>query len=99
MMGNLQAALDPYLLLHLVHGVILLTVVEGLGLYFYHRATSRGLPPQVYLLNLCSGLALMLALRSSLAGQIMAVTMGWIAAAGIAHAADLWRRWRDKALG
>lgn len=93
-----QDGLSPALLLYLVHAVIALTVLEGLGLYVFHRATGRGLPPGAYMLNLVSGLALMLALRSSLAGQIMVVTMGWLAAAGAAHGTDLWRRWRLKAL-
>lgn len=89
-----QEGLSPAFLVHLVHAVIALTVLEGLGLYVFHRTTGRGLPPGAYLLNLLSGLALMLALRSSLAGQMVPITMGWLAVAGAAHGSDLWRRWR-----
>jgi hypothetical protein len=78
----------------LTDAVIVFTVLEGVGLVLYHRTTGKGLPPQAYLLNLTSGLWLMLALRAALQGA----GTGWIAAclalAGLAHASDLWRRLR-----
>jgi hypothetical protein len=78
--------------------VIALSVLEGLVLVVHHRATGRGIPPGDYVLNLLSGLGLMLALRSLLAGENWAWQAAWLLAAGIAHWADLWRRWRRHSL-
>lgn len=44
--------------------------------------------------NLASGLCLMLALRSALAGWAWPFTLGGLAASGLLHAWDLRRRWR-----
>jgi hypothetical protein len=78
----------------LVDIAIALTLVEGVALYAYHRFTGRGVAPRDFALNLFSGLCLMLALRFALSG------IGWIgiatclSAAGLAHAADIVRRWK-----
>ncbi|WP_395688764.1 hypothetical protein [Caenimonas koreensis] len=82
----------------LVDLVIALSVLEGLALALYHRATSRGIPPGDYALNLLSGLCLMLAVRSQLAGENLLWLAAWLLAAGVAHWADIWRRWRRRAL-
>lgn len=74
--------------------VIALAVLEGLALVVFYRATGRGIAPGDYLFNLVSGLCLMLALRSLLAGNGWPWQAGWLLAAGLAHWADLWRRWR-----
>ncbi len=60
----------------------------------WHRRTGKGVAPADFLLNLASGLFLMIALRCALASA------GWvwialsITAALIAHLADLRRRWK-----
>ncbi len=78
----------------LVDLVIALTVVEGIALALYHRASGRGVAPRDYALNLVSGLCLMLALRSVMAGAAWHWCAAALAAAGLAHGADIWRRWR-----
>ncbi|MGE4243386.1 hypothetical protein [Ramlibacter sp.] len=74
--------------------VIVLSVLEGLALGLHHRLTGRGLRPGDYALNLVSGLCLMLALRAVLDGAGWPWLAAWMLAAGLAHWADLWRRWR-----
>lgn len=78
----------------LVDLIIAITLVEGLALALYHRATGRGLAPRDYALNLVSGLCLMLALRTVLAAAGWYWTAAALAAAGLAHGADIWRRWQ-----
>ncbi len=78
----------------LVDAVIALTVAETLALLAYHRLTGKGLPPRAYLLNIMSGLCLMLAVRSVLMNAAWPLTMLCLSAAGVAHASDLWARWR-----
>lgn len=78
--------------------VLALTALEALALLLYHRFTGRGLAPGDYLLNLVSGVCLMLALRSVLAGAGWHGLAGWLLAAGLAHGTDLWRRWRRRAI-
>jgi hypothetical protein len=80
----------------LTDAVIVLTVLEGAGLAIYHRATGKGLPVQAYLLNLLSGLWLMLALRSALHGAGAVWIAACLAVAGLAHASDLWSRLRRR---
>ena len=89
-MSALQSLFDSGLLVDLV---IVLTVVEGLALALYYRATGRGIAPQDYALNLVSGLCLMLALRSVLAGAAWHWSAAALAAAGLAHGADIVSRW------
>ena len=73
--------------------VISFTLFEGLALALYFRATGRGVSPSQFGVYLVSGLCLMFALRSALAGS-GAVWIGLgLLAAGIAHGLDLWRRW------
>jgi hypothetical protein len=90
-MPAMQTLLSSGLLVDLV---IALTVVEGIALALYHRATGRGVAPRDYALNLASGLCLMLALRSVLAGAQWHWTAAALAAAGLAHGADIARRWQ-----
>lgn len=78
----------------LVELVIVITLVEGLALAWYHRRTRRGVRPRDYGLNLLSGLCLMLALRSALVGAGTLWMACWLLAAGLFHGTDLWRRWR-----
>jgi len=79
--------------------VIGLTVVEAgflLGLYYL---VGRGLPPGQYLLNLVSGLFLMLALRAAQSDGVWYLPMMCLLAAGLCHLTDLiWRAKRTVAL-
>ena len=74
--------------------VIAFTLLEALALALYFRATGRGVAPSQFAWNLASGLCLMLALRSVLAGAGAAWVGLALLAAGLCHAADLWRRWQ-----
>lgn len=78
---------------HLVDAIIALTLLEGFALVAYHRITGRGVAPQEFVLNLLSGLCLMLALRCALGNAGWQwVTLG-LSGAGLAHAADIRQRW------
>lgn len=72
------------------------TLLEGLALLAYHRVTGLGVRPRDFLANLVSGLCLMCALRAALSGAVWPWIGGWLAAAGLAHAFDLVRRWRSR---
>ena len=78
---------------HLVEAILALTMLEWLALSLYHRRTGRGVPPRDFVLNLLSGMFLLLSLCEALVGA----WWGWIAAcltaALLAHLADLLRRW------
>ena len=80
----------------LIDLIIALTVVEAGLLAGFHRLTQRGLAPQDYLLNLVSGLCLMLALRCALAGAGWHWIAAALSAAGLAHASDLVSRWKRR---
>jgi hypothetical protein len=73
--------------------VLALTLLEAAGLIVLHRATGRGVPPGEFLANLVSGLCLMLAVRTALVGGAWPVLLACLAAALLAHLADLRRRW------
>ena len=70
----------------LVHLVIAIVVAEAMLLLVWRRAALRDLGA-----HLLAGLALLLALRSALVGDGPAVGMAWLALAGLAHGAALWR--------
>ena len=74
--------------------VIAFTLLEGVALALYFRATGRGVSPAQFGVNLVSGLCLMFALRSALAGAGLAWIGLGLLAAGAAHGLDLWRRWQ-----
>lgn len=78
----------------LVDAIIVITLGEGLLLAWWFHRTGRGVAPSQFLANLVSGLCLMLALRSVLAHGAGAMMLLWLMSAGLAHAVDLWRRWR-----
>lgn len=69
--------------------------LEGAGLSVLWRLRRRGLRPGDLLPNLCSGMALLLAMRIGLAGG----WWGWICLALLAalagHLTDLLGRWRS----
>jgi hypothetical protein len=86
--------LTPGGLLLLIDLVLALTALEAAALVGWHRRTGGGVAPMEVLPNLASGLCLMLALRSALAGWPWPFTLGGLAASGALHAWDLKRRWR-----
>jgi hypothetical protein len=82
------------LMVALVDLVIGLTLLEGAALVVLHRATGRGVAPGDFLLNMASGVLLMLALRCAVHDAGLPSIALCLLAAGLAHAADLSRRWR-----
>ena len=81
----------------LIDTIIAITLLEAAILLLYHHQTKRGLMPRDYLLNVLSGLCLMLALRCALAGSVWYVVATFLAAAGLAHVADIILRLRQRA--
>jgi hypothetical protein len=77
----------------LVEIAIAITVLEAIALVVYHQATGRGLALRAFGLNLLSGLLLMLALRAALSSGALYWPAAFLAASGLTHAADIWRRW------
>ena len=83
----------------LVDTIISITLLEVAFLLSHHHRTKRGLAPRDYLLNVLSGLSLMLALRCCLAGSAWFFIAAWLAAAGAAHVADIAMRLKQRAAG
>ena len=81
----------------LIDAIITITLVEVGVLLLYHHQTKRGLMPRDYLLNVMSGLCLMLALRGALTGSAWYVISAFLMAAGLGHAADIFLRLRQRA--
>lgn len=79
---------------HFVDLILILVVIEALALIVYWRRSGRGVAPSDLLPNLCAGAFLLLALRITLTGGGWMAASGCLAAAGLAHLADLYRRWR-----
>jgi hypothetical protein len=79
----------------LVDIAIMLTLVECIFLLALHQVKKRGVAPGDYLLNLLSGLCLMLALRCALENAAWIWIALWLLASGLAHGTDLWRRWNQ----
>ncbi len=77
-----------------VDGVIVLTVLELIVLVMLYRRTGRGLDPREILLNVLSGLSLMVALRIALTDLPLILILAALLCAGIFHSLDLLRRWR-----
>jgi len=78
----------------IVDFILAFTALELLFLIAYRRRTGQGVPPLELVINISSGVFLLLALRFVLAGA----WWGWIGfclfGSLFAHAFDLWRRWR-----
>jgi hypothetical protein len=78
----------------LVDLILTLVVLEAAALLLYWRLARRGIAPFDLLPNLCAGAFLLLALRATLAGGGWMIASGCLAAAGLAHLTDVYRRWR-----
>ena len=94
MTGGLLAWLQPRLESWvgdggLIDAIIVITLLELAVLLAYHHQTKRGLAPRDYLLNVLSGLSLMMALRCTVAGSVWYVTALFLMAAGLAHVTDI----------
>ena len=79
----------------LIDTIIAITLIEVTILLLYHHQTKRGLMPRDYLLNVLSGLCLMLALRCALTGSVWYFMATFLMAAGLAHVADIAMRLRQ----
>jgi hypothetical protein len=75
--------------------ILALVAVEAIVLLAYRLLTGRGIPAAGLLVNLFAGVFLLLALRSALLNLDWIWTAGWLAAALVAHLADLAQRWRS----
>ena len=82
------------MVLNLIDLVIVMTLLEGGVLALYHRQTGKGLAPGEFVPTLAAGLALMLAVRAGVSGASWAWVAAGLSAAGLAHLADVRRRWR-----
>jgi hypothetical protein len=74
--------------------ILALVVVEAIILLTYRSATGRGIPAAGLLINLLAGAFLLMALHGALLNAPWIWTAAWLAAALIAHVADLAQRWR-----
>ena len=81
-------------IVRLVDAVILFTVLECALLLLVRQLTGRGVAARDFVVNLVSGLCLMLALRCLAAGAGPLAVALCLLAAGTAHAVDLSMRWR-----
>jgi len=89
--------MDPISITTLIDAVIAVTLVECAALTLWHRASGTGVAPRDFALNLMSGLCLMFALRCLARDAGSAWISLFLLAAGIAHAADIVRRWQRAA--
>ena len=71
-----------------------LMVLEGLGLVLYRHKTGSGIAAKALAANLLAGGCLLLAVRLALAGAQWPWVSLWLAAALLAHLADLRSRWQ-----
>jgi hypothetical protein len=77
----------------IVDVAIVCTVLEALVLVSIHRWGRHGLAPRDYLLNLLSGLCLMLALRAALGAEWSLIAL-FLSASGAVHVSDMVARLR-----
>ena len=82
-----------------VDGVIVFTVLEFVFLAWRHQRTGRGLPPRDLAWGLAPGLCLMVALRLADLPQVPWPVVLALAIAGLAHAWDFRRRFRQADAG
>lgn len=75
--------------------MLMITFVEAVLLMLWRRRTGRGPAPDKLVINLLSGVFLMLALRAALVDAWWGWIACWLVAALLAHLLDLRRRWAD----
>ena len=81
----------------LIDVAIAITLLEAVALSLHHRLTGNGVAPGDFIVNLVSGMCLMLALRGALGDMGSAWVLVPLGLAGLTHAFDLSRRWRTRA--
>ena len=74
--------------------ILVVVVLEASALLLYWARARRGIAPLDLLPNLCAGAFLLLSLRATLAGGGWMIACLCLAAAGLAHLTDVYRRWR-----
>jgi hypothetical protein len=79
----------------IVNLILLGVAAEAVILIVHHSRTGRGVAPIDLLVNLLAGACLLMAVRSALIQSSWERTAAWLAAALIAHIADLAQRWRS----
>jgi hypothetical protein len=77
----------------LIDLILVVVVLEAAVLLLYWARVRRGIAPLDLLPNLCAGAFLLLALRVTLAGGGWMMASLCLAAAGLAHLTDVYRRW------
>jgi hypothetical protein len=80
---------------HIVDWILVFVGVEAVVLVAYRRMTGRGLKPRGILFMLLPGVCLLLAVHAALIAAGPVIVAGWLAAALVAHLADLWQRQRQ----
>jgi hypothetical protein len=83
----------------LIEWIVGAMLVEAGVLWLWWRRRGSGIAPPAVLAILASGICLMLALRAALRGEASLQVAVWLGAAGTAHAADLWVRWKRPVSG
>ena len=73
--------------------ILAIVAVEFLALVVWRKSRGAGPAPADLAANLAAGACLLVAVRSALLGQGTMVLV-FLAASGVAHVADLARRWR-----
>ena len=87
-------AMPIWMILNAINFAILILVLEAIFLCAFHIRTKRGLPVITVLLISASGLGLLLALRGAVSGgETLWIALG-LSIGGIAHAIDLFRRFK-----
>ena len=71
-----------------------LMMLEAAVLIAWRRRTGSGIAPLDLVINLCAGALLLLALRAAIIASDPLAAAPFLAAALVAHVADLARRWR-----
>ena len=76
--------------------ILVLVVLEVVVLGYIRASRGSGIEWRALLPNLLAGAALLLALRAAITGAAWLWIATWLAAAGLAHVADLRTRWDGK---
>jgi hypothetical protein len=76
--------------------ILAMIVIEALLLTTFRCLTGRGIPAVGLLINLLSGAFLLMALRNALVESPWTSTEAWLAAALLAHVADIAFRWSNR---
>ncbi len=82
---------------HIVDLILAVIVLEAAVLIARYRATGRGLTPGELIAALIPGALLLLAVRTALTGSWWGWSALALAAAGVAHTADIALRLRGRA--